>query len=194
MQSSKEKIESQLCAYIDGELDDSERAEIEKHLDANPQHKALISELRAASGLLKDFPRAKVPGDLNEGLTGQLERSVLLNPSDEESGDAALRIRRWPQFTAVAAVLLLATGLAFVVYYALPGSQNNHGNQVALDDKSLRPASPQTRALAEREVRLRTATTAETRGRAADGTADHFTDAEGRKEAIDRALIAKPTD
>src|SRR5438105_8518445 len=152
MQSSKEKIESQLCAYIDGELDDNERAEIEKHLDANPQHKVLISELRAASGLLKDLPRAKVPGDLNEGLTGQLERSVLLNPSNEESGDA-LRIRRWPQFTAVAAVLLLATGLAFVVYYALPGSQSNHGNQVALDDKSLQPASPQTHALAEREVR-----------------------------------------
>ena len=85
--------------------------------------------------MLKDLPRAKVPGDLNEGLTGQLERSVLLNPSNEESGDA-LRIRRWPQFTAVAAVLLLATGLAFVVYYALPGSQVNHGNQVALLERS----------------------------------------------------------
>ena len=195
MQSSKEKIEAQLCAYIDGELDDAERAEIEKHLDANPQHKALISELRAASGLLKDLPRAKVPGDLNEGLTGQLERSVLLNPSDEETGDAALRIRRWPQFTAVAAVLLLATGLAFVVYYALPGSQNNHGNQVALDDKSLRqPASPQTHMLAERELRLHNATTAETRGRGADGTIDRFGDAEGRREAADRALAAKPTD
>ena len=64
MESSKEKIEAQLCAYVDGELDDAERAEIERHLAANPQHKALISELRAASGLLRGLPRVAIPEQL----------------------------------------------------------------------------------------------------------------------------------
>src|SRR5690348_8199548 len=116
MESSKEQIEAQLCAYIDGELNDAERAEIERHLKSNPQHQSLIAELRRHSGLLQDLPRASAPLELNEALCGQLERSALLNSSEEE-GSTGLSINRWPQITAVAAVLILAIGLGIVVYY-----------------------------------------------------------------------------
>jgi hypothetical protein len=134
MESSKEKIEAQLCAYVEGELDDAQRAEIEQHLAANPHHQALIAELRAASGLLRDLPRATVPIELNESLCGQLERSSLLDPNDEAYGPAR-SVNRWPQFAAVAAVLILAAGLAFVVMYVLPPSGGNNHGQIALDDK-----------------------------------------------------------
>jgi len=35
MESSKEKIEAQLCAYIDGQLNAAERAEIERYVMAD---------------------------------------------------------------------------------------------------------------------------------------------------------------
>jgi hypothetical protein len=141
MESSKEKIEAQLCAYVEGELDDAQRAEIEQHLAANPHHQALIAELRAASGLLRDLPRVKAPIELNESLCGQLERSALLDPTDDDF-DPTRSVNRWPQFTAVAAVLLLATGLAFVVYYVLPPSGGNGHTQVAVEDKGLKHNAP----------------------------------------------------
>jgi hypothetical protein len=134
MESSKEQIEAQLCAYIDGELSDAERAEIERHLASNPQHKSLIAELRRHSGLLQDLPRASAPLELNEALCGQLERSALLNASDEEGGGAILSINRWPQITAVAAVLMLAIGLGIVVYYVLPPSGAGTRGQVAMNE------------------------------------------------------------
>jgi hypothetical protein len=138
MESSKEKIEAQLCAYVEGELDDAQRAEIEQHLTANPQHKALIAELRAASGLLRDLPRVKAPIELNESFCGQIERSSLLDSMDEH-GKAASGVNRWPHFTAVAAVLLLAVGLGLVVYYVLPpaGGSAGHG-QLADAEKRLK--------------------------------------------------------
>lgn len=134
MESSKEQIEAQLCAYIDGELNDAERAEIERHLASNPQHQSLIAELRRHSGLLQDLPRASAPLELNEALCGQLERSALLN-SSEEGTTSGLSINRWPQITAVAAVLMLAIGLGIVVYYVLPPSGSGTRGPLAIDEK-----------------------------------------------------------
>ena len=45
MSHNTENIEAALCAYVDGELDAKERVEIEKHLEANPQHRQLLLEL-----------------------------------------------------------------------------------------------------------------------------------------------------
>ena len=45
MSQNQEIIESKLCAYIDGELDPEGRAEIERHLEANPQHRRLLESL-----------------------------------------------------------------------------------------------------------------------------------------------------
>jgi hypothetical protein len=134
MESSKEKIEAQLCAYIEDELDERDRADIERHLQTNPQHKALIAELRKHRDLLQTLPRATVPGELNENLTGQLERSTLLS-DDDETSEAGARINRWPQLTAVAAVLLLAVGLGIVVYYVLPPANGGRG-PMAMEDRS----------------------------------------------------------
>ncbi|HYE20359.1 MAG TPA: zf-HC2 domain-containing protein [Tepidisphaeraceae bacterium] len=128
MDSSKEIIEAQLAAYVDGDLSDTERAEIERHLDAHPQHRALIAELMGHRDLVRTLPRATAPADMNEALTGHLERSALLDGETESSPAVAGRIHRWPQIAAVAAVALLALSLGIVVYYVLPpaGPQANN--------------------------------------------------------------------
>ncbi len=124
--ANTENIEAKLCAYVDGELDSAGRAEIEAHLTANPQHRQLMSELMQQRELLGGLPRERAPEDLFEAMQNQLERSVLLD-GDAAPGAAgssphvAGQINRWPQiFAAAAAVLMLAVGLAAVIYFVLP--------------------------------------------------------------------------
>jgi hypothetical protein len=81
----------------------------------------------------------KAPGELNENLTGSLERSALLDPSEGEESAVAGRINRWPQYAAVAAVLILAIGLAIVVYSVLP--PKGSGLVVMNDNAASRPVN-----------------------------------------------------
>src|SRR5262249_46558990 len=110
-----ENIEAMLCAYIEGDLDQAGRAEIEKHLQANPQHRKLIEELIATRDLVRNLPRVSAPGDVGETFRGQVERSILLADSEPRAAAGAMRISRWPQFAAIAAVFVLTAGLGIVV-------------------------------------------------------------------------------
>lgn len=148
MESSKENIEAQLCAYIEGELSDEQRAQIERHLDANPRHRALIADLMRHRMDLASLPRAKAPAELNEALCGQLERSALLDSAAEDDTEVVLRINRWPQYAAVAAVILLAVGLGIVVYSVLPGPGGRPS--IAINDTALKNADGE-RALAYKD-------------------------------------------
>lgn len=118
MSQGKENIEAKLAEYIEGTLDEAGRAEIERHLAANPEHRRLMTDLAETRNILRNLPRQSAPEDLTDILQGQLERAVLLD--DGFDGGASLRIRRWPQVIAVAAILLLAVGLGVVVYVTLP--------------------------------------------------------------------------
>lgn len=118
----KETTEAKLCAYVDGELDAAGRAEIEKYLETNPQHRKLMEELKQTRALMRALPRASAPPEIGEMLQGQLERSLLLNELDAEPAADSMRISRAAQFRAVAAVILLALGLGAVVYFVLPSS------------------------------------------------------------------------
>src|SRR5579859_2312395 len=105
MSQNQEIIEAKLCAYIDGELDPDAQSEIEKHLEANPQHRRLLESLKATRDLLKWLPREAAPPEVAETLNGQLERSVLL-----DDGNDSLRPTMWPRIFAAAAIILLTTG------------------------------------------------------------------------------------
>src|SRR3982751_6445639 len=115
----QEQSEAKLLAYIEGELDPADRAEIEKHLEANPHHRRMLEELARTRDLLRWLPREAAPPELAEQVNSQLERSVLLDESGMAEG-GTLRINRWPQVRAAAAIVLLAAGLAVAVYFALP--------------------------------------------------------------------------
>ena len=123
MAQNTEQIEARLCAYVDGELDAVERAEIEKHLAANPAHRLLLNELMQTRDLLQALPHVSAPQDVSEILQGHLERSVLLDGPMEFETQSAGRINRWSQYRAVAAILLLTAGLAGVIYKILPSNR-----------------------------------------------------------------------
>jgi len=120
------EVEAKLLAYVEGDLDEEGRVEIEKHLAANPQHRRLMKELAEVRDMVRGLPRERAPVDMTEALTGQLERSVLFGESADD-GEATLHINRWPQFLAVAAVVLLAVGLAAVIYFVLPPTGSHTG-------------------------------------------------------------------
>jgi len=107
-----------LCAFIEGDLDATGKAQIEKHLKDNPQHKKLLQELTAMRDLVRNLPRVRAPIDVGDSLRQKVERSLLLDDSaalvPERSGAS-----RWPQFFGIAAVVLLFASLGFIVFKAI---------------------------------------------------------------------------
>ncbi|MCC6241041.1 MAG: zf-HC2 domain-containing protein [Phycisphaerales bacterium] len=121
MSQTKENIEAKLAQYVEGTLDEAGQAEIEQHLAEHEQHRHLMSELIAARDILRELPRATAPHDMAETVQGHLERSALLADGLGKGGRFR-QLNRWSQGLAVAAILILATGLGFVVYVTLPAS------------------------------------------------------------------------
>jgi hypothetical protein len=120
-----ENIESRLCAYIDGLLDEAQREEIEQYLDRYPEHRQLIDELVQQRAALRDLARENAPPDVLTHFQGQLERSALLS---DLSGPltGGKRSRRRLNLPAVAAIVLLAAGLGVIVWIALPPRRPAH--------------------------------------------------------------------
>jgi len=141
--ANSQDIEARLCAYIDGDLDAEMRTEIERHLDAHPQHRRMIRDLMQTRKLVCALPRFAAPADLGEGLQGQLERSMLLGGKEDAHDAWRTRIRRVPQLAALAAVLALAVGLAAVLYVLL--REANIPTQITAINLPPEPsAAPQT--------------------------------------------------
>ncbi len=141
--NQQEQTEAKLLAYIEGELDEAGRAEIERHLEAHPNHRRMLLDLSQGRDLVRFLPKASAPPELLETFQGQLERSALLGDSPVESTPGPMRIGAWDwsRIRSAAAVVLLAAGLGVVVYIALPGRQP----AVVIDDKPVRPADGELR-------------------------------------------------
>ncbi len=80
MSNNQEIIEARLAAYVDNELDPSERVEIENHLAQNPQYRGLIEELRGGRDILRGLPREAAPAEFAEAFNSILERNALSAP------------------------------------------------------------------------------------------------------------------
>jgi len=151
MAQNAENIEAKLCAYVDGELDARGRAEIEKHLQSNPQHRKLLEALSKTHRFVAELPRENAPPEILENLQGQLERAVLLGDVGEEESDVVPRINRWPQITSLAAIVLLTVGLGVILYYMLPPLSRQPDTYSIIQDRppTTRPAELPQPALQE---------------------------------------------
>jgi hypothetical protein len=122
--ASTEDIEAKLAAYVDGEIDEAGRAEIEQHLASNPQHRQLIAELMKQRKLLTNLPREMAPADIAETINAQLERAVLLGDIDDREQATTLRMNFWPRIRLVAAMIVLTAGLGMTIYLLVPWPNN----------------------------------------------------------------------
>lgn len=88
-----------LQAYVDGELDAAQRAEVEKCLAKDADARTLVTGLRQLSEILKQGePVAKVP-DTREFYWSQIQRRIQAQeksqPRSTESVSTALSWLRW---------------------------------------------------------------------------------------------------
>src|SRR4051812_44005079 len=155
MSQPQEQSEAKLLAYIEGDLDADARADIEKHLEANPHHREMLDALARTRDLVRWLPKETAPPELLEQVQGHLERTSLLDESKGREG-TNLRINRWPQIRAVAAVLVLASGLGAAIYFAMPPrkSVGPGGSSVAFQSGA-KPESSDSKVVEEERARQR---------------------------------------
>lgn len=100
-----------LSAYVDGELTDDERAEVELRLADDPRTRELVDELRAIGAQMQALPKLTLGEDLRSTILQRAERTMLLGDDSQttpRSRDTA-GSRRWLWAAmAVAATLLLS--------------------------------------------------------------------------------------
>ena len=117
-----EQVRDHLSAYLDKELTADLSAAVRAHVDACPDCRSLLEDLRATSNLLRRLPVHAAPEGLAGDVMREMERRVVLESSETEPGQphertlAIHRTRSWPRALAVAATLLLAAGIGLFAY------------------------------------------------------------------------------
>ncbi|MBP1883518.1 anti-sigma factor family protein [Sinorhizobium mexicanum] len=114
-QTTGQALEVRLSAYIDGELGDAERAELDALLARDDDAKVMLEKLKAGSAFgnkaFEDFLHDPVP----LALVRQIKQGPGINPRSERVATANLparTVRVWPRALAAAMALLLVGGAA----------------------------------------------------------------------------------
>lgn len=97
-------LDELLSAYIDGELTDEERAQVELRLENDPAARELVAEMRALSSTLRGLPREKLAEDIRLDVMDQIRSPTVVLPRDRVS--LGRRIF-WPVLAIAAALLLI---------------------------------------------------------------------------------------
>jgi hypothetical protein len=104
-----------LSAYVDGELTDQERAEVEHWLESSPGARERLDDFRGLSRLFASLPRTEVPQEFPTKVLQLAERRMLL--PEAAANSRGRRVRRWLIAVgaplASAAVLLICLKLQF---------------------------------------------------------------------------------
>lgn len=113
-------IDELLNSFIDGELTDGQRMEVERLIASDESIGRRLRELRKCQVLMGSLPRAEAPAKVLEGVRASLSRGTLLSErpvtSGERAGTRRLLVRR---VLAAAAVIGLAVVLTAVIHTIL---------------------------------------------------------------------------
>lgn len=122
---AKGKIQAQLSAYLDGELDETQLRQVEEALENDGGLRVELAQLSAARNLLRDLPSEKPPVDLVSRILAEAERNQLVSGQHGESSSNPLR---WVRYVASAAVLLMAATVGMIIAVTLcsPGTYQEH--------------------------------------------------------------------
>ncbi|MHC4085865.1 MAG: anti-sigma factor family protein [Planctomycetota bacterium] len=113
-------IEELLNSYIDGELTEREKTEVQRLISHDAQVAHRLRELQMSKMLVSSLPRAEAPARILDGVKASLETEALSNgpawneePSGGRVGVRHLMVRK---FLAAAAMIGLVAILGGVVY------------------------------------------------------------------------------
>lgn len=96
-----------LSAHLDQELDDRERAFVERLLDSDDEVRAWYDSMRLTVTAVAAMPRHGAPSGMSDDVRDLVERQALLG--DTGAGGSSQRMRvPWVGITSVAAVLIAA--------------------------------------------------------------------------------------
>lgn len=128
--SHLDELESDLVAYLDGELDDVQTRRIEELLARDERARHMLQMLETAWGMLDQLPRAEVDLNFTSTTVEMIALDAEAQLALEQQAGGKGRGRRWAAGTMafVAAVLL--------GYLALPWIWGNPDERV-LDDYSV---------------------------------------------------------
>lgn len=130
-------LESELSAYLDGELDAARRHEVQRRLAESEEARALLEELRAISDGLGGLPRHRAPDDLPARLARHAERRLLLG---EDGARRRLRRTWWAARVGAAAAVLIACVL--VGWRAAERWRSRPVDVAAARERAALPATP----------------------------------------------------
>jgi len=149
-------LDDRLSAYLDDELSDAERAEVEMYLASSEDARRTLAELRRTTELLRSLPRGKAPADMVELLTAQMERNELLGDISAPPSRVRSPVPNLGRWLASAAAIALTVSAGYLTYSYLQKdattSPSPTGPMAAREERS-RTEPPG----AERRERSRTA-------------------------------------
>ena len=105
-----------LSAYLDGELEESARAEVVAYLDRDAGAVRLLNELRETRSMLQNLPHQSAPAGFSEGVVSAVERQALLGGEPETTVRMSMR-RRWGPIRAAASIALLVGVAGSWIYW-----------------------------------------------------------------------------
>lgn len=126
-QSEDDRIQEELVAYLDGELDAEAGDRIVERLRTDPAYRAKLNELQSAWDLLDQLPRAHVTDNFTQST---IEMVALSAAADVQQAKAAGQRKHWLGRAAIALCLVLAVGIG----YALMARRLDRPNQQLVQD------------------------------------------------------------
>jgi anti-sigma factor RsiW len=122
-----DRIQEELVAYLDGELDAEASDRVEQRLAVDPAYRQALKELQSAWDLLDELPRAPVTETFTQTT---VEMVALTAEAETLTAAAQLERRRWWLGLVLAAGILAVAGMS----YAVMSQQLDEPNQKLVQD------------------------------------------------------------
>lgn len=130
--------EELISAYIDNELSEDERREVERWLTESPEHRRLYEELASIHQRLSELPRHQLHGDYVEPVVREIRENPTLAPAAPlrttwppnaatvETSATAMKdspVNRWSSWPGWTVVGVVAAAATVLVVLSLPDSR-----------------------------------------------------------------------
>jgi len=104
----REQLGELLSAHLDGEVDERERAFVERILESDADARAWYESLRTTAAGIRALPHHPAPSGMDGDILASVERHTLLGSADAAATEERLHVP-WVGVLSAAAVLIAAT-------------------------------------------------------------------------------------